>query len=57
MDEDERLKARVELGERYGVAWHDERIPEAMARFGIGPYSRTIEPTLVRPSVLIHPTS
>jgi uncharacterized cupin superfamily protein len=37
MDEDERLKARVELGERYGVAWHDERIPEAMARFGIGP--------------------
>ena len=37
MDEDERLKARVELGERYGVSWHDERIPEAMARFGIGP--------------------
>jgi mannose-6-phosphate isomerase-like protein (cupin superfamily) len=37
MDEDERLKARVELGERYGVTWHDERIPEAMARFGISP--------------------
>jgi quercetin dioxygenase-like cupin family protein len=37
MDEDERLKARTELGERYGVSWHDERIPEAMARFGIGP--------------------
>ena len=36
MDEDERLKARVELGECYGVSWHDERIPEAMARFGIG---------------------
>ena len=34
--EDERLKARAELGERYGVSWHDERIPEAMARFGIG---------------------
>jgi mannose-6-phosphate isomerase-like protein (cupin superfamily) len=37
MSEDERLKARVELGERYGVSWHDERIPEARARFGIGP--------------------
>jgi quercetin dioxygenase-like cupin family protein len=36
MDEDERLKARVELGERYGVIWHEELIPEAMARFGIG---------------------
>jgi hypothetical protein len=36
MSEDERLRARTELGERYGVAWHDERIPEAMARFGIG---------------------
>jgi mannose-6-phosphate isomerase-like protein (cupin superfamily) len=37
MNEDERLKARAELGERYSVTWHDERIPEAMARFGIGP--------------------
>ena len=37
MDEDERLKARTELGTRYGVVWHDELIPEAMARFGIGP--------------------
>jgi hypothetical protein len=37
MDEDEWLKARAELGERYGVSWHDELIPEAMARFGIGP--------------------
>ena len=36
MDDDERLSARIELGERYGVTWHDERIPEAMARFGIG---------------------
>src|SRR5215207_5890869 len=35
--EEERLKARAELGERYGVSWHDELIPEAMARFGIGP--------------------
>jgi len=37
MNEDERLRARMELGERYGVSWHDELIPEAMARFGIGP--------------------
>ena len=37
MNEDERLKARAELGERYSVTWHDERIPEAMARFGLGP--------------------
>lgn len=37
MSEDVRLRARTELGERYGVVWHDELIPEAMARFGIGP--------------------
>ena len=37
VDEDERRKARAELGERYGVSWHDERIPEARARFGRGP--------------------
>ena len=37
MDEEEHLRARAELGERYGVSWHDERIPEAKARFGIGP--------------------
>jgi hypothetical protein len=37
MDEDERLKARTELGERYGVLWHDERIHETSARLGIGP--------------------
>ena len=36
MDEDERQKARSDLGERYGVVWHDERILEARARFGIG---------------------
>ena len=30
-----RREALAELGERYGVSWHDERIPEAMARFGI----------------------
>ena len=37
MGEDEWLKARTELGERYGVVWHDEPIPEVKARFGIGP--------------------
>ena len=37
IDEEGRMRARAELGERYGVTWHDERIPEARARFGIGP--------------------
>src|SRR5215212_6522866 len=37
IEEEEHRRARAELGERYGVAWHDERIPEARARFGIGP--------------------
>ena len=37
MSEDERLKARAELGERYGVSWHDELIPQVRARFGLGP--------------------
>jgi DNA-binding FadR family transcriptional regulator len=37
MDEGERPRSRVELGERYGVSWHDARIPETMARFRIGP--------------------
>ncbi len=37
MSEDQRRWARAELGERYGITWHDERIPEAKARFGIGP--------------------
>ena len=36
MDGAERRKARAELGERYGVIWHDERISEVEARFGIG---------------------
>ena len=36
IDEEEHRRSRVELGERYGVIWHDERIPEARARFGIG---------------------
>ncbi len=35
MDEDERRIARVELGERYGITWHDERVNEARAHFGI----------------------
>src|SRR5215207_11675674 len=37
IDEAGRMRARAELGERYGVTWHDERIPEARARFGIEP--------------------
>jgi quercetin dioxygenase-like cupin family protein len=37
IDEEEHRRARAELGERYGVVWHDERIPEARSRFGIGP--------------------
>ena len=37
IDEEEHRRARVELGVRYGVVWHDERIPEAKSRFGIGP--------------------
>ena len=35
MDDDERRRARAELGERFGLMWHDEWIPEVMARFGI----------------------
>ncbi len=35
INEDEHRRARAELGERYGVSWHDERIPEAKARFGL----------------------
>jgi hypothetical protein len=37
MSEEERRKARVELGECYGVSWHEDLIPEVRARFGIGP--------------------
>jgi quercetin dioxygenase-like cupin family protein len=37
MGEDEHRRARAELSKHYGLSWHDERIPEARARFGIGP--------------------
>jgi quercetin dioxygenase-like cupin family protein len=37
IDEDEHRRARAELSERYGVTFHDERIPKARARCGIGP--------------------
>jgi mannose-6-phosphate isomerase-like protein (cupin superfamily) len=37
MSEDEHRRARAEISEGYGLTWHDERIPEAKARFGIGP--------------------
>jgi len=37
IDEEGHRKVRAELGERYGVSWHDERISEARARFGLGP--------------------
>lgn len=36
IDDEEHRKDRIELGERYGVIWHDERIPEIRASFGIG---------------------
>jgi quercetin dioxygenase-like cupin family protein len=32
----EHQKTRAELGERYGITWHDEMISEVEARFGIG---------------------
>ncbi|MBA2533823.1 MAG: cupin domain-containing protein [Rubrobacter sp.] len=34
---EEHRKARAELGERYGITWYDERIPEVRALFGIAP--------------------
>jgi quercetin dioxygenase-like cupin family protein len=37
LGEDQHRKARAELGERYGITWHDERIPETKVCFGIGP--------------------
>ena len=37
MGEDEYRRTRDELSEGYGLTWHDERIPEARARFGIEP--------------------
>ena len=36
MDEDQRRRARAELGERYGITWHDDLVPEVSERFGIG---------------------
>jgi len=35
MSDEEHTRARAELGERYGITWHDERIPEVRASFGI----------------------
>ena len=37
MSGQEHRRARAELGERYGITWHDEITPEVEARFGIGP--------------------
>jgi hypothetical protein len=37
ISENEYRRARDELSGGYGLTWHDERIPEARARFGIGP--------------------
>jgi uncharacterized cupin superfamily protein len=36
MSDEEHRRARAELGERYGITWHDERIPEVEASFGFG---------------------
>jgi quercetin dioxygenase-like cupin family protein len=36
MSDEEHRRARAELGERYGITWHDARIPEVEASFGIG---------------------
>jgi len=35
LDEEGR-RARAELGVRYGIAWHDELVPEVEARFNVG---------------------
>jgi quercetin dioxygenase-like cupin family protein len=32
---EEHRRARAMLGERYGITWHDELIPEMKSRFGI----------------------
>jgi quercetin dioxygenase-like cupin family protein len=37
LSDEEHLKARAELGARFGITWHDERIPEVRALFGIDP--------------------
>ena len=34
--DDEHKKARSELGQRYGITWHDDMVPEVKARLGIG---------------------
>jgi len=36
MDDEEHKRARAELGERYGVTWHEGMIPDVRSRFGIG---------------------
>ena len=36
IDAGEHRRARAELGARYGITWHDDRIPEVRTRFGIG---------------------
>jgi quercetin dioxygenase-like cupin family protein len=36
MSDEEHRRARADLGKRYGITWHDERIPEVEASFGIG---------------------
>jgi len=36
MSDEEHRRDRAGLGERYGITWHDECIPEVEARFGIG---------------------
>ncbi len=35
MSDEEHRRARADLGECYGITWHDERIPEVEASFGI----------------------
>jgi uncharacterized cupin superfamily protein len=36
LSSEEHRRARAELGERYGITWHHERIPEVEASLGIG---------------------
>ena len=36
MSDEEHRQARTELGKRYGITWHDERVSEVEASFGIG---------------------
>src|SRR5918994_1889275 len=35
MSGEEHRRARADLGERYGITWHDERIPEVETSFGL----------------------